>query len=235
MIDMKIIYPQGFFKIVFGVIIFLLGISINAAFSGDFFRRDPDIAGKILDFDTKKPIPGVVVMAMWSTDKFRLTIEPKSEYYDYSETLSNKVGEFRIPGKGLIIFRNINPPKIKTFKIGYPSLSLGHYDNYLGKSYLELHPNSHYVEWINGHLIISIRKKSIEERKKSIREYRQAPFYGMGYVPSERFRLYTEELRREYKAVGRPPPWERNQLYLQYKPGGVYPAGEAAVKAEKIE
>lgn len=232
---MKIIPPQGFFKIVFGVIIFLAGISINSALSADFFRKDPDIAGKIVDYDTKKPISNVVVMAMWSKDSFRLTIEPKEEYYDYFETLSNKEGEFRIPGKGIIFFRNINPPKIKTFKSEYLSLSLNHYDRYLDKDFLELHPDNHSVKWKNSKLVIFIRKKPIEERKKLIKQLQIVPFYKMGGVPPNKYRLYTEELRKDYKALGMIPYWEQNPLYLQYKEGGIYPAGETAAEPKKVE
>lgn len=219
------------FKIFFWVILLLAAISLNPVFSADFFRTDPDIAGKIIDFDTQKPIAGVVVTAMWTTDVFRLTIEPDEKYYDYFETLSDKNGEFRIPGKGLTLFRNINPPKIKIFKTGYAAMYLKD----LGPHFKQDSRFRSQVEWMDGKPVISFKKKTVEERKKSIHEHRSIPFYGMGKagVPPEKYRLYTEEVTREYHALGKTPYWEQNPQYLEYKKGGVYPAGATAAEPRK--
>ena len=216
--------------------ILLLLALINAVFSStaivhaDLIRKDPDIAGKIIDIDTREPISGAVVMAMWTTETFRLTIESKTEYHDYFETLTNEWGEFTIPGKGLIILRNIQPPKLKIFKGGYPILSLHYWGNYIDRSYQELYPDSRKVEWVDGKLVISIRKISKEERKKAIKERRIIPFSGMGFVSHGKFHLYTEAVSKEYHALGLTPSWEIDHTILRVKQGGVYPAGEMAVR-----
>lgn len=88
-------------------LILLFMVFRPVVFSADFFRNDHDICGKIVDFDTRRPIEGVVVSAVWFTEPIRLSIEPKRKYYDYFETLTNPEGEFRIRGKGLNIFRNM--------------------------------------------------------------------------------------------------------------------------------
>jgi len=63
----------------------LSSVFADSALCSNRFRMDPDIVGKIVDFDTRAPGSGVVVMAVWTKDVFRLVIEPKTEYYDYFE------------------------------------------------------------------------------------------------------------------------------------------------------
>lgn len=193
-------------------------------------RNDPDIEGKILDFDTKEPIAGVVVMAMWTKDVFRLTIEPESKFYDYFETITDDFGEFKIKGQGVQIFRKINPPTFKIYKSGYASMNLGD----LGKRFLSDSPFGTYIKRTDeGKFIISFKKKTREERKKIIVHQKRTPFYKMGFVPEETYKLHLKEVEREFKALGRTPYWKRNPLELNVKPGGVYPSQEVGVKPIK--
>lgn len=221
---MKTAFLSKTLKILIGSMILLNGVIVSAAVGADFFRTDPDIVGKVVDFDTGKPVSGVVVMAMWSTEVFRLTIEPKTEFYDYYETLSNENGDFKIPGKGLIVFRDISPPKIDIFKTGYGSMYLQD----LGTHFKRDSRFKNQVEWVDGKPIIAFRKKSI-------RQLLRIPFYGMGTagVPPEKYRLYTAEVRREYKALGVTPPYEIDHRYLRYKKGGVFPSDAMAIKPKK--
>lgn len=182
------------------MLILVIGIFRSIAFSADFFRNDHDISGKIVDFDTRRPMEGVVVSAVWFTEQIRLSIEPQRKYYDYFETLTNQDGEFRIPGKGLNIIRNMPPPTISIFKAGYSILHLQD----LGVYFRRDHPLSDEVKWVEDKAIIPFRKKSLEKRKKYLRSYPAVPFLGMTYagVPSEKVKLFLKELKREYEAVG---------------------------------
>ena len=45
----------------------------------DVLRHDPDISGQIIDADTRQPLPGVVVSAIWFRERFRLTEAPGNE------------------------------------------------------------------------------------------------------------------------------------------------------------
>jgi len=157
-IILQIFFPSKCLKTFLSILILLIGISGNVAFSADFLRHDHDILGKIVDFDTRKPIAGVVVSAMWFTWPVSLSIEPKMKYYDYFETLTNKEGNFRIPGKGLNIIRDMPPPKIAIFKAGYSILHLQD----LGANFKQDHPLSGDVKWIEGKPIIPFKKKSLE-------------------------------------------------------------------------
>jgi hypothetical protein len=199
--------------------------------SSNRFRTDPDIVGKIVDFDTKAPIAGVVVMAVWTTDVFRLVIEPKTEYYDYFETLTDQNGEFRIPGKGLILLSNVNPPKVKIFKSGYAFMYLDD----LGVHFRRDSRFGDQVKWVDGKPIISFKKKSPEERKKAVKKEGKIPFHEMAIpgLPEEKYRLYQEEVTQAFHALGMTPYWEQDHRYIQIKKGGVYPAQEMAVDPVK--
>ena len=228
---MHSIFYSKSFKTFLGIGIVLAWVAIPPAFGAGFFHKDPDIAGKIIDSDTREPIEGVVVMVLWTTDVFRLTIEPEEKYYDYFETLTDKNGEFKIPGKGPLLLRDVNKPKIKIFKTGYMSISLGD----LSPMFLAMSPLSCNVQKVDGKFIIPFQKRSFEERKKSLHHYRMIPFSRMAEVPDQKYHLYTEELSGAYEAIGETPYWEQNPRYLRYKEGGVYPAQEKAVKPVRVE
>ncbi len=220
------------FLLAFSCIAWLLSaVFADSALCSNRFRMDPDIAGKIVDFDTKAPVAGVVVMAVWTTDVFRLVIEPKTEYHDYFETLTDQNGEFKIPGKGLILFHNVNPPKVKIFKTGYGFMYLDD----LGVHFRRDSRFSDQVKWIDGKPIISFRKKSIEERKKAVKSEGGIPFNEMAIpgLPEEKYRLYHEEVTRAFHALGMTPYWEQDHRYIQIKKGGVYPAQQMAVEPVK--
>lgn len=227
------IFSSKSIKAFLGIGIVLACVAVPPAFGAGFFSKDPDIVGKIIDFDTREPIEGVVVMVLWTTDVFRLTIEPEEKYYDYYETLTDKNGEFKIPGKGPLLLRDVNKPKIKIFKTGYLSISLGD----LSPMFLAMSPLSCNVQKVDGKFIIPFQKRSFEERKKSLHHYRMVPFSRMARaeVPDQKYHLYIEELSRAYEAIGETPYWEQNPLYLQYKKGGIYPAQEKAVKPVRVE
>ncbi len=228
---MQKIFPSKFLKTLSCIILLLTAIPTTTAFGSDYFRKDKDIEGKIIDFDTRKPIPGVVVSAMWTTSVFRLTIEPGEKYYDCFETRTDENGEFKIPGKGRNILRDMPPPKIKIFKVGY----FAAYLHDLNPRSYQQNPFAVGIKKIDGKYVIPFVKRSTEKRKKSLTEYHQIPFSGMGIagVLPEKYCLYTEELEKEYKALGKTPYWQRNPLILRVKEGGVYPAKEKAIEPQK--
>ena len=232
-IVLQIFFLSKCLKTFLAILILLIGISGNVAFSADFLRQDHDILGKIVDFDTRKPIACVVVSAMWFTWPVSLSIEPKMKYYDYFETLTNKEGNFRIPGKGLNIIRDMPPPTIAIFKAGYSILHLQD----LGANFKQDHPLSAEVKWIEGKPVIPFKKKSLEKRKRYLRTHPRVPFKNMEYVnvSSQKIRQFIEELRREYRAVGMTPTQLNDQPYLRYKNGGVFPSEETSVKRKSSE
>ena len=115
--------------------------------------------GKVIDAETKEPIEGVVVLGVWYSQLW----SPGggvSEYYDARETVTDKNGEFTMPGKGIRILSNLVPVDLLIFKAGYEyeagswtSLKVG----YLAREK---------VKWEGDKAIIPLKKLSVEERKK---------------------------------------------------------------------
>ena len=191
-----------------------LGIFGTVAFGGDIFQYDSDISGKIVDYDTRKPMEGVVVSCVWFYERVRFSEAPKREFYDYFETLTDQNGNFWIPGKGVCIIRNIYPPTISIFKAGY---SILHLQNLALHSRQDL-PSHDEVKWVDGKVIILFRKKSSEEIKRYLQAHTVVPLFQMmrDGVTSEKTRLYVRELKKEYEAG----EMVYDQGHLRYKKGG---------------
>jgi hypothetical protein len=207
-----------------------LGIFGTVAFGGDIFQYDSDISGKIVDYDTRKPMEGVVVSCVWFYERVRFSEAPKREFYDYFETLTDQDGSFMIPGKGLCIIRNIYPPAITIFKAGYSILQL---PNLVLNSTQDL-PSGDEVKWVDGKAIIHFRKKPLEERIMYLQSHSMVPLFQMMHddITSEKVRLYVRELEKEYEAADMVM---NNQRSLQYKKGRILPAMEDSLKPKSIE
>jgi len=99
-----------------------------------FAFADGPWKGKILDVETKEPLEGVVVLAVWDRI-YRTPFGTSSYFYEAKETASNKEGEFEIPSytpiNMLPIISYMQGPEFTIFKPGYGSLrmSLGDYLN----------------------------------------------------------------------------------------------------------
>lgn len=145
-------------------------------------RYDGDYRGRVFDGDTKTPIEGAAVLAVWNTAHPTPAGEV-NHFYDARETLTDKNGEFTIPGMGLKILGNLDLPILSVVKAGYTSMSL--YwpgietkeeldkpinDKYLDRTsfpYRAMHSNTFwpYMD-SNGTARLPLRKLTLEERKK---------------------------------------------------------------------
>lgn len=217
-------------KVILPAMALFFGIFRTLAFGGDIFQYDPDIYGKIVDYDTRKPMEGVVVSCVWFYERVRFSEAPKREFYDYFETLTDQDGSFKIPGKGLCIIRNIYPPAITIFKAGYSILYL---QNLVLNSNQDV-PSGDEVKWVDGKAIIYFRKKPLGERRMYLQSHSVVPLFQMMHddIPSEKFRLYVRELEKEYQAADM---MMNNQRSLQYKKGRMLPAMEDSLKPKSIK
>ena len=210
-----------FIRILFFLI--LPALSATPVPAGNYFRYDNDVQGKIIDGDTRQPLAGVVVMALWVTEHTRITIEPEERYYDYYETLTDENGEFMIPGKGRNFFRNMPPPKIRIYKAGYAirDIRLAPADC----------PPDLNITFKDGQRFISYKKLSPDKRKDYVARYEQMPYAIMAFVPSGKYRLYSAELERDYQALGI-RPWQPGEP-MRVKKTVVYPATSRPVLPQK--
>ena len=210
-----------FIRILFFLI--LPALSATPVPAGNYFRYDNDVQGKIIDGDTRQPLAGVVVMALWVTEHTRITIEPEERYYDYYETLTDENGEFMIPGKGRNFFRNMPPPKIRIYKAGYGIRGI----NFESTGY----PSNLNVTFKDDKRFVSYKKLPADKRKDSVTHYMKVPFSKMAGRPGDKCPLYDAELERDYQALG----------IRQWRPGepirvmqqAIYPATSQPVSPQK--
>lgn len=206
-----------------------LSLPASVAISGELYRFDPPISGQVVDYDTHRPMAGVVVSAVWFHDLLRFSEAPQRQFDDYHETLTDQQGNFKIPGKGLSVFRKVDPPNLSIFKASYsvlhlPSLVPGHSRDL---------PSGEVMTWIDGKAVIRFRRKLPATRKRLLKSRAAVPLFQMTRdgVPPEKTRLYTEELEKEFGAdrqVNGP-----DKLY--FEEGGIFPAGEKAAKPRPRE
>ena len=123
-------------------------------------RYDGTYSGKVIDADTGQPIEAAVVLGTW------YTVTPTvaggvSSYYDARETITDMNGEFSIPGMGLRVISNLEPMNFLIFKAGYEYIGSAHWESLKADELL-----SKKIKWEGNKPIISLKKLTIDERKK---------------------------------------------------------------------
>jgi hypothetical protein len=117
--------------------------------------------GRVVDADTGEPIEGVVVLGVWETE-WPSPGGGVTSYYDTREAVSDKQGEFSVPGLGVRIVINLLPMRPIIFKAGYEYLEF-YWDT---ESLNDEKACGVSVRWDGKVPIIPLRKLSLEERKK---------------------------------------------------------------------
>lgn len=177
-------------RVIFHLII--AGVVLACTGCVNYLRIDGPYKGRVIDADTKLPIEGAVVHAEW----WRLVYVPVvggQAYYDSREVLTDKDGEFKIPGQGLLVMTSIHEPDFTIFKAGYRELDGFQWgserkmwaDDYEGK-----------VVWDGGKPTFTIKRMTMEQRRKRIiTEPHDAPM--------NKIRLFRREYNKENIEIGR--------------------------------
>jgi hypothetical protein len=137
----------------FAVIIFLPGCVYAA-------RVDGPYEGKVIDADTGEPVEGVVILGVWYTSQFS-PAGATHNYYDARETVTDKNGEFSIPGMGLRVLSNLEPMDFLIFKSGYEYIGIGPWESLKKAKFLK-----EKIKWEGDKAIIPLRKLTVAERRK---------------------------------------------------------------------
>ena len=168
------------------IILMLLG-TLTCAYG---LRIDGPYNGRVIDADTGAPIEGVVVLGVWNTEK-ATPGGAVHDFYDAREILTDKNGEFEIPGMGFKILSNVTPMDILIFKAGYEHIGLYPWASL--KEDLILRKK---IKWEGKKAIIPLKKLTMEERRKR---------FGSYYVdiPNEKQKLLLEEIKKENKEIGK--------------------------------
>jgi hypothetical protein len=166
------------------VCIYLSGCASN-------LRIDGPYEGKVIDAETKQPIEGAVVHGSWS--KLHATVGGAvGEYYDSYEMLTDRNGEFKIPGKGLLILSRIDGMTLTIFKAGYKQWTPNSWRGLKKGKW----PNDELV-WQGDKGIFRLQKMTMDERRnKSI----EMPLS----EPSHKLKLFIRESNKEMIEIGRP-------------------------------
>jgi len=80
--------------------------------------------GRVIDAETKQPIEGASVVAVWEKEWAGLGAGAISKFLDANETITDKNGDFEIPWKYFLsvpYFRKIDGPYFTIYKPGYGS------------------------------------------------------------------------------------------------------------------
>lgn len=126
-----------------------------------YCRIDGPYKGKVVDAETRQPLEGVVVLGVWN--KVQLTVAgPTGSFYDSAEVLTDKNGEFNIPGQGFLLFSNVDEMDVIIFKAGYEMLGYGPWSGFRTLT------GRKHVQWDGDHPTFLLRKLSYDERKNNI-------------------------------------------------------------------
>lgn len=164
--------------------------------------------GKIIDIETKEPIEGAVVLAVWER-VYRTPAGPNSYFYEAKEVLTDKEGRFEIPAYTPInllpIISYMRGPHFTIFKPRYLSLSGEYLDENVTDKPTELPKGAKVFRLAPG--IIELPKlKTREERIKNLPS-------GLMYEEAEKkAKNYMHLLNVERHNLGLDPiPMERRQ------------------------
>jgi hypothetical protein len=177
-------------KLIFITSITILGIVLLLTGCASAIRYDGPYEGRVIDADTGEPIEGVVVLGVWNTE----TPTPAGavhHYYDATETVTDRNGDFKIKGLGLLVLSDVIPMDVLIFKAGYEYLGLGPWSG-LKKSYL----TSKKIKWDGEKAIIPLKKLTMEERRKNV------PPLPPGEAPYEKIKRMLEEYNKNSRELG---------------------------------
>ena len=177
---------------IFGILTasFIIVFLIVATGSAYLVRYDGPYEGRVIDTETKQPIEGAVVLGVWYKEEPNVA-GSTSTFYDAKETVTDKNGEFKIPGMGLKILSNIGTMNFLVFKAEYEDLGLWPWESLKEDMILRKQ-----IKWEGNKAIIPLKKLTIEQRKRRHADKET--------IPDKKQRLLIKELNKEYKELGIP-------------------------------
>jgi hypothetical protein len=151
--------------------VFMVAFVTASSEAGWLIYHEPELKGTILDIETKKPIEGAVVVAVYKKATLGLGAGSISSIINVRETLSDKDGLFHIPSYTSIIqpFSWQIPSSVIIFKPGYASLEVGNW-HFIGK---EIESQEGSWPWtkdlkyrLSGRGIVEVPKLKTREEKR---------------------------------------------------------------------
>lgn len=122
-------------------------------------RVDGPYEGKVVDAETLNPIEGAVVIGAWN----KVDVTPAgrySQYYDSKEVLTDRNGQFKFDGKGVLLLSRIDVMDLSIFKAGYKQFPVR-----AAWRDLQKYGPFDMVGWKDGKGIFRLKKLTLEERQ----------------------------------------------------------------------
>jgi len=106
------------------ILVIILSFTTSACGSWLIYHK-PEFSGKVIDAETKEPLEGAVVVAVYNKTTMGLGAGTLSSIINVREALTNKEGSFRIPSYTTFIqpFSWAYAATFVVFKPGYASVS----------------------------------------------------------------------------------------------------------------
>ncbi|MFH0811688.1 MAG: hypothetical protein V2A69_02460 [Pseudomonadota bacterium] len=183
----------------------LLASSWSMASSASLYYSDGPWKGKIIDAETKEPIEGAVVLAVWQ----KIYASPTgnhSYFFDAIETLTNREGRFFIKEFEAInilpVLRRLDGPWFTIFKPGYTPFGANYdyFHKYFPNSPLKVDRHTLTELFKKGVTVELLRLKTREERLMSLS--RADP---LGAVPDDKMPTLMDLINLERKELGLDP------------------------------
>jgi hypothetical protein len=178
----------------------LLSSSWSMASSASLYYSDGPWKGKVLDADTREPIEGAVVLAVWNK-VYATPAGDNSHFFDALETLTDQKGEFLIKEFKAInilpIIRRLDGPWFTIFKPGYTpfghsSAGYHYFYKYFPNSPLRVDSPTLTEMFKKGIVIELARLKTREERMDAL-PLSDYPFSDYDEKKKNYIRLLNEE------------------------------------------
>ena len=150
--------------------------------------------GKVIDHDTKEPIEGAAVVAVFTADRFGGGGGPVEKFVDAKETVTDKDGNWEIPAYSPVsmpLIREMNDPRFTIFKPGYGALPI---NNSGEGNLIDL-----MASFGRGGGVVELPKLTDKERKMLLLYDLGRYLVGIDKAPNF-YKLYNEE--RKYLGLG---------------------------------
>jgi len=191
---LRMLILYRFFGIIFTGLLFV-ALAWKIAAGAEFTDFGP-YQGKVIDAETKEPIEGVVVLIEW----VKLHAFAGSTFIDAQETLTDKNGEFYIPGIWVFNpWKSLTSEALMTiYKSGYQSPNTGAW-----KKWKVFRPKLEYVLKVeDGKPVIMLKKLTDpEERGNNIPGEPSVPD-GKYHQLKKKWKLLRLEKNKELRALG---------------------------------
>jgi len=184
------------------VVIMMLWNASALASSASLYYSDGPWMGKVIDAETKEPIEGAVVLAVWQ----KVYASPTGRhhyFFDAIELLTDKNGAFIISKFNAVnflpIIRHIEGPDFTIFKPRYTPFgdSYDYFHKYFPNSPLKVNRNTLSELFKKGVSVELLRLKTREERLRSLSDA-----HPLGGVPDNKMPILLDFINLERKELG---------------------------------